>query len=293
MLPNFTAHRIAIGESELYVRTGGSGPPLLLLHGYPQTGAMWHQVAPKLAEHFSLVIPDLPGYGRSKGPPCDEAFNAYSKRATAQTMADLMSQLGHEEFRLAGHDRGGRVAFRLCLDHPDRIEKYAALDIVPTLDQWERLNADRALSGYHWQFLAVPAPVPERLIGSDPDFYLEHLLRRWAGNYDALTPASLADYREAFRKPEVIHATCNDYRAGASIDREHDRVSRDAGEKIRCPVHVIWGRGYLSNRAGSPAPVWQQWAEDVGDTGLDCGHFVAEELPDDCARAMSEFFKQP
>ena len=293
MLPNFTAHRIAIGESELYVRTGGSGPPLLLLHGYPQTGAMWHQVAPKLAEHFSLVIPDLPGYGRSKGPPCDEAFNAYSKRRTAQTMADLMSQLGHETFRLAGHDRGGRVGFRLCLDHPGRIEKYAALDIVPTLDQWERLNADRALSGYHWQFLAVPAPVPEKLIGSDPDFYLEHLLRRWAGNYDALTPASLADYREAFRKSEVIHATCNDYRAGASIDREHDRVSRDAGGKIRCPVHVIWGRGYLSNRAGSPAPVWQQWADDIGETGLDCGHFVAEELPNECADAMSEFFKQP
>lgn len=290
MLPNFTAHRITIGESELYVRTGGAGPPLLLLHGYPQTGAMWHQVAPTLAEHFSLVIPDLPGYGKSIGPPCDEAFHAYSKRTTARTMADLMSHLGHERFLLAGHDRGARVAFRLALDQPERVEKYAALDIVPTLDQWQRMNADRALSGYHWQFLAVPAPLPEKLIGSDPDFYLEHLLRRWAGNYDALTEGSLADYREAFRKPEVIHATCNDYRAGASIDREHDQASRDGGEKIQCPVHVIWGRGYLSNRAGSPLPVWQQWADNVGETGLDCGHFVAEELPDDCARAMLSFF---
>ena len=291
MLPDFTAHGITIGDSELYVRTGGSGPPLLLLHGYPQTGAMWHQVAPTLANHFSLVIPDLPGYGRSKGPLCDEAFEAYSKRTTAKTMAELMAKLGHETFYLAGHDRGARVAFRLSLDHADRVIKFAALDIVPTLDQWERLNADRALSGYHWQFLAVPAPLPEKLIGSDPDYYLEHLLRRWAGNFDAVTTESLDDYRKAFRNPDVIHATCNDYRAGASIDRVHDQASRDAGEKIQCPVHVIWGRGYLSNRAGSPAPIWQQWADEVGETGLDCGHFVAEELPDECAAAMLNFLQ--
>ncbi|MCA8926714.1 MAG: alpha/beta hydrolase [Alphaproteobacteria bacterium] len=291
MLAGFTAQRIRIGESELYVRTGGSGPPLLLLHGYPQTGAMWHQVAPQLAARFSLVIPDLPGYGRSIGPPCDAAHEAYSKRTTARTMADLMRHLGHDRFRLAGHDRGGRVAFRLCLDHPDRVEQFAALDIIPTLDQWERLTADRALGGYHWQFLAVPAPVPEMLIGSHPDFYLDHLLRRWAGNYDALSEGSLDDYREAFRKPEVIHATCNDYRAGAGIDRQHDQASRDAGEKIRCPVHVIWGRGYLSNRSGSPLPVWQQWADAVGETGLACGHFVAEELPNECAAAMLAFFQ--
>lgn len=291
MLPNFTSQTITIGDSELYVRIGGSGPPLLLLHGYPQTGAMWHQVASALAERFSLVIPDLPGYGKSIGPACDPDFLAYSKRRTAETMVRLMAQLGHDRFRLAGHDRGARVAFRLCLDHPERVEKYAALDIVPTLDQWERMNADRALSGYHWQFLAVPAPVPERLIGSDPDFYLEHLLRRWAGNFDALTQGSLADYQEAFRRPEVIHATCNDYRAGASIDRIHDQASRDAGEKIQCPVHVIWGRGYLSNRAGSPLPVWQQWADTVSERGLDCGHFVAEEQPDACAAAMLAFFQ--
>ena len=291
MIEGFTARRIAIGESELYVRTGGSGPPLLLLHGYPQTGAMWHQVAPALAEHFSLVIPDLPGYGKSIGPPCDDAFEAYSKRTTAQTMADLMSHLRHEHFCLAGHDRGGRVAFRLCLDHPGRVKKYAPLDIVPTLDQWAKMDADRALGGYHWQFLAVPAPVPERLIGSDPDFFLDHLLRRWAGNFEAMSEGSLEDYFEAFRKPEVIEATCNDYRAGASIDRVHDQASRDGGEKIACPVHVIWGRGYLSNRAGSPLPVWQHWADDVGETGLDCGHFVAEELPTACATAMLAFFR--
>lgn len=291
MLPNFTAQRIAIGDSELHVRTGGSGPPLLLLHGYPQTGAMWHQVAPKLAQHYSLVIPDLPGYGQSQGPACDDAFLAYSKRTTAQTMADLMTNLGHDKFRLAGHDRGARVAFRLALDHAERVQKYAAIDIVPTLDQWAKMNADRAISGYHWQFLAVPAPLPEKMIGSDPDMYLAHLLRRWAGNFDALTQGSLDDYHDAFRRPEVIHATCNDYRAGASIDRVHDQASRDAGEKIQCPVHVIWGKGYLSNRAGSPLPVWQQWSDDVAETGLDCGHFVAEELPDECARAMLAFFK--
>ena len=180
MLPNFASQNIAIAvdNSDLFVRTGGSGPPLLLLHGYPQTGAMWHAVAPKLAERFSLVIPDLPGYGRSTGPACDPDFRAYSKRKTAQTMVALMQALGHDRFHLAGHDRGARVAFRLCLDHGERVQKYAALDIIPTLDQWDGLNADKALGGYHWQFLAVPAPVPERLIGSDPDFYLEHLLRR-------------------------------------------------------------------------------------------------------------------
>ncbi len=160
MLDGFTATRIAIGESELYVRTGGSGPPLLLLHGYPQTGAMWHAVAPALAGHFSLVIPDLPGYGKSIGPPCDPAYEAYSKRTTAQTTADLMSHLGHDKFRLAGHDRGARVVFRRALDHVARVEKYAAIDIVPTLDQWAKMDADRAISGYHWQFLAVAAPVP-------------------------------------------------------------------------------------------------------------------------------------
>ena len=291
MLPNFTARRIAIGESELHVRTGGSGPPLLLLHGYPQTGAMWHQVAPKLAEHFALVIPDLPGYGQSKGPPCDAAFEAYSKRTTARTMADLMSRLGHERFRLAGHDRGGRVAFRLCLDHPERVVKFCALDIIPTLDAWDGLDADKALSGYHWQFLATPSPVPERMIGNDPDFYLEHLLQRWAGDFEALTEGSLADYREAFRRPEVIHATCNDYRAGASIDRIHDQASRDAGEKIACPVHVIWGSDYLGRRTGSPEPIWLHWAGHVTVTALNCGHFVAEELPVDCTRAMLTFFE--
>jgi haloacetate dehalogenase len=290
MIKDFSAERIAVGESELFVRTGGSGPPLLLLHGYPQTGAMWHAVAPKLAGHFSLVIPDLPGYGKSNGPPCDAAFEAYAKRTNARTMADLMTHLGHERFYLAGHDRGGRVAFRLCLDHPGRVERYAALDIIPTLDQWEALNADKALAGYHWQFLAVPAPVPEKLIGSDPDFYLEHLLRRWAGNFEALTEGSLSDYREAFRKPDVIHATCNDYRAGASVDRVHDQASRDAGEKIVCPVLVVMGSDYLSRNTGTPELIWRRWSDDVRTVALKCGHFVAEEKPDDCAAALIEFF---
>ncbi|HKK29305.1 MAG TPA: alpha/beta hydrolase [Alphaproteobacteria bacterium] len=291
MFEGFEEKRIVVGDNELYVRLGGSGPSLLLLHGYPQTHAMWHAVAPKLAERFSLVIPDLPGYGRSSGPLCDPDYRAYSKRTTAQTMADLMTQLGHRKFRLAGHDRGARVAFRLCLDHPERVEKYAALDIIPTLDMWEGLNADKALAGYHWQFLAVSAPVPETLIGKDPDFYLEHLLRRWAGNFDGLTTEALADYRTAFRKSEVIHATCNDYRAGASIDRADDQASRDAGSQIACPVHVIWGEGYLNRRAGSPIEAWRRWTNKISETPLRCGHFVAEEQPDACARAMLGFFE--
>ncbi|MGY9056548.1 MAG: alpha/beta fold hydrolase [Alphaproteobacteria bacterium] len=290
MFEGFAEQRVVIGENDLFVRTGGSGPPLLLLHGYPQTNAMWHRVAPALAEHYSLVIPDLPGYGDSKGPKADPEQRAYSKRTTAQTMADLMTALGHDKFRLAGHDRGGRVAFRLTLDHQARVEKYAALDIIPTLDMWEGLTADKALAGYHWQFLAVPAPVPEQMIGADPDMYLDHLLRRWAGNFDAISAEALMCYHTAFRRPEVIHATCNDYRSGASVDRADDLASREAGAKITCPVHVIWGRGYLSHRAGSPAEVWERWTDNPGETGLDCGHFVAEEQPEACAAAMLTFF---
>jgi haloacetate dehalogenase len=292
VLDAFPDRRIAVGEAEIYLRSGGKGPPLLLLHGYPQTHAMWHRVAPRLAQAFTVIMPDLRGYGRSKGPKADPHHHGYSKRAMAEDMVKVMAALGYDRFALAGHDRGGRVGYRLCLDHPDRVERFAVLDIIPTLDVWEEMDADVALNMYHWQFLAAPAPVPERLIGGAPEFYIEHLLERWAGDRKALNPKAVAAYLTQFRRPEVIAATCEDYRAGATVDRELDQLDRDAGKKIRCPLLVIWGRRYHASVAGSPAEVWRKWADDVTELALDCGHFVAEEAPEACTDAMWAFFRK-
>ncbi len=290
MLDDFEERRVAVDAADIYFRTGGAGPPLLLLHGFPQTHLIWHRVAPRLARAFTLIMPDLRGYGRSAGPPPDAAHANYSKRAMAGDMAALMAALGHERFALAGHDRGGRAGYRLCLDHPRRVTRFAALDIVPTLDVWEQMDADSALGTYHWQFLAVPAPLPERLIGAEPEFYVRHLLDRWAGRKDALDPRAVAAYVAQFRVPSVLSATCEDYRAGAGIDRAHDRADRAAGRRIACPVLVVSGRAYAAASKAPPLAVWRRWADDVREVRLDCGHFVAEEAPEACAAALLDFF---
>jgi haloacetate dehalogenase len=286
----FAGRRVASGDADLFVRVGGSGPPLLLLHGYPQTHAMWHAVAPRLARRFTLVLPDLRGYGESRGPKPDPEHRGYSKRVMAEDARRVVAALGHTRFFVAGHDRGGRVAYRLALDRPECVAGLAVLDILPTLEQWERMDWRGALTTFHWPFLAQPAPVPERLIGQDPDFWARYLLERWAGRRDALDPAAVEAYLRAFRQPTVIEATCEDYRAGADVDVEDDRADRQAGRRIGCPTLVIWGRRYLAAKAESPAEVWRAWAEDVGEVALDCGHFVAEEEPEACARALEEFF---
>jgi haloacetate dehalogenase len=286
----FLEHRIATPGADLFALTGGEGPPLLLLHGYPQHHVMWHRVAPRLAASFSLVIPDLRGYGDSAGPAPDAHHLNYSKRTMAADMIEVMTALGHPRFSIAGHDRGGRVAYRLALDHPDRVVRLAVLDILPTFEVWQRMNKDAAMRSYHWLFLAQPAPLPERLIGIDPDFYLQHLLNRWAGSPDALDPAAVAEYARHFRKPSVIGATCEDYRAGASVDLEHDRADRAAERRLSCPLLVLWGRQYLAGQAASPLDVWRPWAGDVREVALECGHFLAEEQPEACAAALQEFF---
>ena len=290
MLDEFIERRIEVAGAEIHLRTGGDGPPLLLLHGYPQTHVIWHRVAPRLAQAFTLVMPDLRGYGRSTGPAPDAAHANYSKRAMALDMVQVMAALGHERFALAGHDRGARVGYRLCLDHPDRVTRFAALDIVPTIEVWEDMDAERAISTYHWPFLAVPAPVPERLIGAAPEFYVKHLLDRWAGRRNALDPDAVAAYVAQFRLPSVLTATCEDYRAGATIDRVHDADDRAAGRRIACPMLVVWGRGYSASREASPIVVWRRWVDDVREVPLDCGHFIAEEAPDECAAALLSFF---
>ncbi len=292
MLDAFADRRITVGEAEIYLRQGGKGPPLLLLHGYPQTHVMWHRVAPRLAQGFTLVMADLRGYGRSKGPKPAPGHLAYSKRAMAEDMVKVMAALGYDRFALAGHDRGARVGYRLCLDHPGRVERFAALDIIPTIEVWEQMDADAALGTYHWQFLAVPPPVPERLIGGAPEFYVEHLLERWAGDRSALSAQAVNAYVTQFRRPEVIAATCEDYRAGATIDRALDRADRELGRKIQCPMLLVWGRKYHASASGSPAEIWRRWADDVTEVALDCGHFVAEEAPDACADALWGFFRR-
>jgi haloacetate dehalogenase len=290
MFDGFDTRRIVVDGVDVPVRTAGSGPPVLLLHGFPQTHTAWHQVAPALSGEFTVVVPDLPGYGASRGlEPTAEKF---AKRNLARLMVGLMDTLGHGRFALAGHDRGARIGYRLALDHPGRITRFAPIDILPTLEVWEAMNWQAALGSYHWLLLAQPAPLPENLVGADGPGYVRHLIDRWAGHHDRLDPTAVAAYARAFADPAVVAAACADYRAGATLDVEHDRVDRDAGRKIDCPVLLIWARRYLKERGRRHLDVWRSWAEDVRELPLDCGHFVAEEAAQDCAAALLSFFSE-
>lgn len=289
--PGFAERRIATPEAELYARIGGSGPPLLCLHGFPQTHIAWRHVAQALASRFTVVAPDLRGYGASQIVASDASHAAYSKRAMARDVVALMAALGFERFGVAGHDRGGRVAYRLALDAPERVAALATLDIVPTLDTWEGLDYRAAFRTYHWMFLAQAAPLPERLIGADPDFYVERAIASWLGKPDAIEPAALDAYRVAFRRPEAIHAACEDYRAGFGIDLDNDRIDRQTGRRIVCPVLALWGGGPTTRSAGFDAlGIWRSWASDVRGEAFPCGHFLMEELPERTATALLAFF---
>jgi haloacetate dehalogenase len=300
MFEGFTREWIDTGEAEIHLVRGGEGPPLLLLHGYPQSHVCWHKVAPRLAEAFSLVIPDLRGYGDSSGPEPDDGpegeNEAYSKRAMAEDMVEVMRILGHERFALAGHDRGGRVAYRLALDFPETVTRLATLDIVPTLEMAERVDLELAVSTYHWFFLAQPPPLPERLILGDPDFYLEHTLRSWLGPKgeiapDAITPEALAEYRRCFRQDSVVRAACADYRAGLTSDLENDRADREAARRIACPLLALWGAESSEQKAAFDfEAIWHGWAEDVTGAAIDAGHFLMEEAPEETADALLRFF---
>ena len=287
MFEGFATHTVAVGPERIHLRSAGQGAPVLLLHGYPQTLAAWHLVAPLLAGDFTVVVPDLPGYGDSLGPGPDPEHRGHSKRRMAEVMVAVMASLGHHRFHVAGHDRGGRVGYRMALDRPACVASFAAVDIVPTVEQWDRVTMQSMLAGYHWAFLAQPAPMPERLIGGDPAFYVHHLLDRWAGRPGALHAEAVAAYERSIARPSVIEAHCEDYRAGAGIDADLDRADREAGRRLACPVLALWGTRYLRI---SPKPVWQTWANDVTEVALDCGHFIAEEEPSACAAALKAFF---
>jgi haloacetate dehalogenase len=290
MFEGFTHKRIATSGAEIAFVQGGKGPPLLLVHGYPQNHTIWHKVAPRLAERFTLVIPDLRGYGASSKPASDADHMPYSKRAMALDLVEVMKTQGFERFDIAGHDRGARVTYRLTLDNPDRVRRVAVLDIVPTLEQFERIDRNSARRAYHWFFLTQPAPFPETLIGKDPDYFLDHSLNSWCGTPGAFTPEALASYREAFRDPAAIHATCEDYRAGATCDCAFDEADRAAGRKITVPMLVLWGAPGGVGRSTAMLDIWKLWASDVRGEPIDCGHFIPEEAPEPLSERLLAFF---
>jgi haloacetate dehalogenase len=293
-LPWFSGFEVVdvhVNGMRLRVRTGGraDAPPLLLLHGFPQTHVMWHRVVQALGMHHLLVLPDLRGYGDSSKPPGDADHANYSKRAMAQDMATLMTQLGHARFALVGHDRGGRVAHRLALDHAERVSSLCVIDIAPTLDMYEATDMRFASAYYHWFHLIQPAPLPERMIGGDARFYLHSKLGGWgAAGLSHIEPQALAEYERCFCRPEAIHAACEDYRAAAGVDLVHDRASRATGQKIACDTLVLWGERGVVHKLFKPVEIWQaQCAGRVTGAALPGGHFLPEELPDATASAIA------
>lgn len=292
LYPDFASHWIDTSIGKIFARTAGKGPPLLLLHGYTQTNVMWHRVAPTLAKHFSVVVPDLPGYGWSAVPRADASHAPYDKRSMAKTMVETMERLGHVRFRLVGHDRGGRVSYRLALDHAGRVERLATLDIVPTYDMWMGMNRNMAMKVWHWPFLAQPEPLPEMLIGKAPVDYLEWKMASWTKtkSLSAFDARALDHYRAAFSDPLRIHAHCEDYRAGQAADFAHDEADRKAGKTIACPMLALWGAAGIPNETGGPLDIWRQWAPQASGQPIDSGHFLTEENPDATAKALLEFF---
>ena len=289
MFEGFEHIRVKTKEAEIETVKKGSGPPLLLVHGYPQTKAMWHKIAPDLAERFTVVAADSRGYGSSSRPPGGDDHAGYSKRRMAGDLVEVMASLGFERFAVAGHDRGGRVAYRMALDHPQRVEKLAVLDIVPTYEQFAAVDRQAALGSFHWYFLAQPAPFPERLIGADPEYFIRHMLGTWTGTSSGFSDEALAEYIRCFKDPEVIHASCEDYRAGAFVDCQLDEEDLKAGRKITCPVLAIWGDRGRSHKRRQVLETWRRWAVDVEGEGLPCGHFLAEEAPEATRAALERF----
>ena len=290
LFPGFEQRSVPTSGATIHCVVGGSGPPLLLLHGYPQTHAMWHRVAPRLAERHTVVCADLRGYGDSSKPRGDDAHLVYSKRAMALDMVEVMRALGFARFGLAGHDRGGRVAHRLVVDHPACVERVAVLDISPTRIMFARTDHAFAAAYYHWFFLSQPFDLPERLIAANPLFFLRWKIGAWsatgAGRFDR---RALAEYERCF-DDATIHASCEDYRAAATIDLVHDRADVDAGRNVGCPLLALWGGKGVVHRLFAPLADWSEVATTVSGRPLPCGHYVAEEAPDETLDELAAFF---
>jgi haloacetate dehalogenase len=280
-ISGFEERRVDCGEVTLSVHRAGAGAPVILLHGYPQNHMTWAPVAPALAEGFDVIVPDLRGYGASDAPADDAAHSVYSKRTMAGDIAGLMDALGLERAHVIGHDRGARVAYRLALDAPERLDRLGICEVVPTGDFWAAWDADLARSAYHWTFLAQPAPLPERLIGGAPDFYLDWTLAGWtaAGDLSPFAADALEGYRAQMRDPARVAAMCADYRAGATTDRRIDAETRAMGRRIAAPLMFLHAEGGFPARTGNPAGLWAPWAERLTVATCRTGHFIMEEDP--------------
>jgi haloacetate dehalogenase len=286
----FSLEDVEVSDGRMRLRRGGSGPPLLLLHGNPQTHAMWHLVAPELAKRFTVICPDLRGYGGSPKPPATADHAPYAKKAMAKDMVEVMAHFGHTRFLVGSHDRGARVAHRLALDYPDRVEKLAVLDIVPTIEHFERADMKFGLGYYHWFWFAQPHPFPESLINAAPETWFRAHTSRGATSADFFHAEALADYLAHARNPEMIRGMCEDYRAAASIDLEHDRASRAEGAKIQCPLKVLWGAKGAIGRWYDPLAIWREYcAAEVSGGEVNSGHYLAEEAPAEVLEHFKSF----
>jgi haloacetate dehalogenase len=291
LFPGFAKRRIRTSGAEIHCEIGGSGPPLLLLHGFPQTHAMWHKIAPALAEEYTVVCADLRGYGDSSKPASDPKHAPYSKRVMAQDMIEVMADLGFARFRVGAHDRGARVTHRMCVDHPQAVERAALIDISPTRKMYRQTNLEFATLYYHWFFLIQPYDLPERLIGADPAFYLRRKTGSWGtGSQAFFDIRANAEYERCYANPATIHASCEDYRAAATIDLAHDDEDVAAGRKVTCPLLILWGENGVVNMCCAPLEDWREVAVDVRGGTLPGGHYLAEELPAQTLREFRAFF---
>ena len=293
-MESFAAVDIDTDETHIFARVSRSGPPLLLLHGFPETHLMWHRVAPLLADQFTVVCADLRGYGRSGCPASTPDHEPYTKRAMARDMVRLMDRLGFHRFAVAGHDRGARVAYRMALDHRERVSRVAALDVIPTGTSWDRADARLALSFWPWSFLAQPKPLPERVLEAACEAIVDNALTDWGTPRTVFPDEVRAAYVDVLRDPSHAHAICEEYRAAATLDREQDAADRARGRRIECPLLCLWSaRGGLAtwyDDVGGPLALWREWADDVDGSSLDAGHFFPEEAPQETAEALRRFF---
>jgi haloacetate dehalogenase len=286
----FSQIKIKTSGADINLIHAGSGPPLLLLHGYPQNHVIWHQLAPLLAHDFHVICPDLRGYGDSSKPASTPDHSTYSKRVMAQDMIELMQSLGYEQFFIAGHDRGARVTHRVALDYPEKVTKACVMDIVPTHHMFKSTDQIFATGYYHWFFLIQPNGLPEKMIAADPAYYLTEKLKRWAAPDMKFSDEAVAEYIRCFSQAETIHASCEDYRAAATIDLQHDEIDLD--KKITCPLFVLWGSQGFIHRTYDVLDIWSRYASLVEGKALDCGHFLPEEAPEETYGALIEFFSR-
>ncbi|MDR7003144.1 alpha/beta fold hydrolase [Paraburkholderia strydomiana] len=284
--PGFASLDVEAGDVSFRGRIGGSGSPVLLLHGYPQTHVAWRFIAPTLARSHTVIVPDLPGYGDSR---TRNDQPRWTKRRVASALVALMGRLGHERFAVIGHDRGARAGYRLALDHPQCVAAYASLTVIPTLDAFASIDKTFALNAWHWFFLAQPGDLPERMLAADPDAYLDTALAKMAGGLERIDPLALDAYRTAFRRPQVRHAICEDYRAAASEDLEHDASDAAAGRRLACPVLVLWSESEQKARSVLPLDTWSRWAANVTGKGLPGGHLLPEDAPDEVLTSLQDF----